>query len=489
MNEKPLASGEPRAVSWLCRLPFLLAACCSLLASPLLAVPPSLPPFPPLEFHPPKPERLVLGNGLVIFLLEDHELPLIRLSASFQAGSQYDPPEKVGRSGLFGNVLTEGGSLSHSPEDIESVLDKTASSIGFSVDLEHGSGALSCRAADFDTVFGIFTDLLLYPQFRKDRLELTKAKTLESLRRLNDDPEEVARREFRKLAYGSQHPYARIPTPATIDAIERKDLSDMHQRFFRPNAAWIAVSGDFQSAEMKSKLQKAFDAWPRSEMTMPVVPPMKAEPQDQRVYYIQRAINQSQIRIGHFGLERHNPDHFAWEVFNELWGGSASSVLFRTVRTQLGLAYSVASAFSEPAEKGLIVTICQTRGPQTIAAAQAILKINQDVKRAPFRTEEIHWAKESIRNRFIENYTSSAQIAADIMNSEALGFPANYMDTYTAHIAQVSEQDLRRVAKKYLHPDLSAILIMGDLSTFDKPISTLGKPQEIKLIDYTNDQP
>ena len=152
------------------------------------------------------------------------------------------------------------------------------------------------------------------------------------------------------------------------------------------------------------------------------------------MFYIQKPINQSQIRIGEFGLARHSPDHFAWEVFNELWGGGGTSRLFRTVRTELGLAYSVGSGFSEPQERGLIVAVSQTRGSQTIAAANAILKINQDVREAPFTPQEISDAKESIRNRFVENFTSSEQIASYMMNLEYFGFPADYLETYTQNI-------------------------------------------------------
>ncbi len=206
------------------------------------------------------------------------------------------------------------------------------------------------------------------------------------------------------------------------------------------------------------------------------------------MFYIQRPINQSQIRIGDLGLARHSPDHFAWEVFNELWGGNATSRLFRTVRTELGLAYSVGTGYSEPAEKGLIVAISQTRGPQTLAATQAILKITQDVREAPFTPKEMSDAKESIQNRFVENFTSSSQIASYMMNLEFFGFPPDYLDTYTQHIGQVSADDLRRMGETYLHPEHSTILVMGDLSTFDKPLATVGKPQEIKLIDYAQDQ-
>jgi len=338
-------------------------------------------------------------------------------------------------------------------------------------------------------VFGLFADLTLHPQFRKDQVELAKDKALEALRRMNDNPEDVSRREFRKIIYGKDHPYARTPTPETLKAIRREDLQAMHQRFFHPNAAWLAVSGDFESAAMKTKIERAFGAWPRADTTLPPVaapPPALTHPQ---LYYIQLPINQSQIRIGELGLARHSPDHFAWEVFNELWGGSGTSRLFKTVRTQKGLAYDVGSAFSEPAQKGLIVAVSQTRGPQTIAAIRAIEEISSQTAHGSFAPDEVRSAKEAIQNRFVENYTSSAQIAEEIMNEEYFGFPSDYLDTYTAQIGKVGPQDLRRAGETYLHPERSAILVVGDLSTFDQPISTLGHPQEIKLEDYSEEGP
>jgi predicted Zn-dependent peptidase len=452
------------------------------------ATPPPLPEFPPLHFHPPKPVRYVLDNGLVIYLLEDHELPLIRLDMYFKAGTQDDPIDKLGLGSIFGEAMTQGGSLSHPPEEIEKILDRKASSISFSIGLENGEGAMSGRRDDFDSVFSLFSDLLLHPQFQKNKFELAKAKALESLRRMNDDPDDVAKREFRKIMYGNHHPYARIPSPEMIKNIKRNDLLEAHQRFFRPNGSWIAVSGDFQTTEMLAKLKSALGGWAKSDVQWPEIPAPPATT-ERRVFYIQKPINQSQIRIGDLGLARHNPDHFAWEVFNELWGGSATSRLFRTVRTELGLAYSVGSGFSEPEKQGLVVAVSQTRGSQTIAAAQAILNINRDVQEAPFSNKEISDAKESIRNRFVENFTSSAQIAAYMMNLEYFGFPTDYLDTYPQKIAGVEAADLQRVGRLYLHPERSTILVMGDLSTFDKPLSTLGRPQEIKLIDYSQDQP
>jgi predicted Zn-dependent peptidase len=460
----------------------------SLAPLPSRAASPVLPTFPPLEFNPPKPERYVLENGLVVYLLEDHELPLIRVSTLHRTGSQYEPVDKVGLSQIFGPAMTLGGSASHSPEDIEKTLDKTAARIHFSVSLESANGSMSCRAENFDQIFGLFADLLLRPTFRKDQVDLQREKSLEALRRMNDEPDDMARREFRALIYGRTHPYARVPSPETLKNVKQQDLKAMHARHFMPNATWIAVSGDFDSQVMKRAIQTAFGAWLKGTPQLPAVPPIPTSV-TKGIHYIQRPVNQSQIRVGGLGLERHNPDHFAWEVFNELWGGSAASLLFRTVRTQQGLAYSVGSAFSEPPQKGLVVAVSQTRGQQTIAAVQSIVAISSRAAQAPFSGEEIKWAKEAIRNRFVENFTSSAQIVSEIMGFEYFGFPPDYLDTYTDKIGTVTAADLQRVGRKYLRLDESKILVIGDLSTFEKPISTLGKALEVKPIDYSQETP
>jgi zinc protease len=468
------------------RLSALLFA--ATLALPGQAVPPALPDFGPLEFKPPKPERFVLDNGLVVFLLEDHELPLISVMTAHRAGAQYDPIDKVGQTQIFGPAMTLGGSQTHTPEEIERLLDKTAASVQFSGGLESISGSMNCRTENFDEIFAVFSNLMLHPTFRKEQVELHKEKTLEALRRMNDDPEEMTRREFRALVYGRNHPYARSPSPITIKNIKRQDLIEQHSRYFIPNATWIAVSGDFRSDDVKKKIREAFGGWPKGRLELSAVPQVPSTING-GVYYIQQRINQSQIRIGGLGLERHSPDHFAWEVFNELWGGSAASMLFRTVRTQQGLAYSVGSAFSEPPQKGLVVAISQTRGAQTIAAVQSIIDISSRAASAPFKPDDIEGAKEAIKNRLIENYTSSAQIVSGVMNFEYLGFPPDYLETYTDRISKITLADLQRVGKTYLQPDRAKILIVGDLSTLEKPISTLGKAQEVKPLDYSQEAP
>ncbi len=458
----------------------LIIGCLLAQSLPAQANAPVLPVFPTLQFHPPKPERYVLDNGLTVLLLEDRELPLIRTQIMIKGGTQYDPADKVGLAAVFAAAMEQGGSATRSPDTIEKILARTGANIGFNVALEEYSGSMNCRTQDFDTVFEIFADLLRNPSFDSKFVNLEKAKQMEALRRVYDEPDDMARREFRKLIYGPAHPYARIPSPLSLKAIKRSDLDAYKTRYILPNATILAISGDFESSIMKQKIKKVFGDWPRGTLADLRIPEVSSSV-DKGVYYISKSLPQSQIRMGHLGFARHNPDHFAWEVFNELWGGDSTSRLFKTVRTEKGLAYAVASAYSEPANLGLIVTICQTRGPETTEAIRLIQQINQEMTRAPFSPMEISRAKQAIMNRYIQNFTSSAQIAGERMTMEFYGFPENYLDTYPNKISAITTTELARVASRYLKPDQSTLLVIGDLSTFRKPLSMFGRVKEVKL--------
>jgi zinc protease len=465
-------------------LAFLLTISCAL--PPVQALPPVVPAYGPLKFNPVKPERYTLPNGLVVYLLENHELPLIQINVLFHTGTMYEPADKIGLGGMFAQTWTQGGTQTRKPEEVARFLERKAAGIGFGMDMENGAASLNCRTRDFDDVFALFIELLMKPGFAKDQLELAKAQAQETLRRRNDDPEDISRREFRGLMYGKSHPYARLATPKTVNAIKREDLLAWHAQMIVPNGAFLGISGDFDSAAMKKKLQEHLGGWAKKEVILN--PPMPApEIKTKRLFYIQRPINQSQIRIGYPSYPRHHPDSFAWSVFNELWGGGATSRLFRIVRTQQGLAYAVGSAAFVPSERGFVVALSQTRGLASITATQSILKINGELQNTTFTPAEVQAAKETLINQYIQNFTTPQQITGATMNNEYYGFPSDYLETYPKSIAKVTPEDVERVAKTYLQPDKATILMVGDLSTFEKPIAVLGKAQEIRLEDYTLD--
>src|ERR1700685_4500842 len=221
-------------------------------------------PVPPLPaFHPPQPKRIQLSNGMVIFLQEDHELPLIDASARIRGGSSNEPAAKVGLVDLFGEFWPAGGTEVQTGDQLDDFLEVRAAKV------ETGGGAdattisLSCLKGDFDDVFKVFADLLENPEFRADKLDLAQKQADDSISRRNDQIGSIAARESAKLAYGADTPYPREPEYSPIAAITRQDLIDWHKTYVRPNHIILGISGDFDAAAMETKLRAACETWPK----------------------------------------------------------------------------------------------------------------------------------------------------------------------------------------------------------------------------------
>ena len=208
-------------------------------------------PLPQLPaFKPQQPKRIQLPNGMLIFLQEDHELPLIDGVARIRGGSISEPASKVGLVDLYGEVWRTGGTKTQTGDQLDDYLEIRAAKVETGGGADSTTAAWSCLKSDFDDVFKVFVDLLRNPEFRADKLELSQANAFDTISRRNDDMGAISAREALKLAYGTDNPYARIPEYTTIAAITRQDLVDWHKKYVQPNNIILGISGDFDSAVM-----------------------------------------------------------------------------------------------------------------------------------------------------------------------------------------------------------------------------------------------
>jgi zinc protease len=441
-------------------------------------------PIPPLPaFHPPQPKRIQLSNGMVIFLQEDHELPLISATARIRGGSSNEPAAKVGLVDIFGEVWRTGGTKKQTGDQLDDFLEIRAAKVETGGGADSTNIALNCLKGDFDDVFKVFVDLLRNPEFRADKLDLAQKQEDDAISRRNDEIGEIASRETAKLAYGADNPYAREPEYATIAAITRQDLIDWHKTHVHPNNIILGISGDFDAAAMEAKLRAAFDSWPKG------APLPKNEIQYHPAapgYYLisKEDVNQSSIQMVTLGTNRaNNPDYYAISVFNESFGGGFSSRLFNDIRTKRGLAYSVGGGigtnFGHP---GILQFKVGTKSQSTIESIQALDEDIDNVSRNPITDDEIKHAKDSILNAFIFRLDSPDKVLAERMTYEFYGYPADWLDKYPAEIQKVTAADVNRVASKYVHRNQLAVLVVGNTKEFDKPLSSLGA---VKTIDIS----
>jgi zinc protease len=439
-------------------------------------------PIPPLPaFKPQQPKRIQLSNGMVIFLQEDHELPLIDGSARIRGGSVDEPAAKVGLADMYGEVWRTGGTKTQTGDQLDDFLEARAAKVETGAGPDSTSIGLSCLKGDFDDVFKVFVDLLQNPEFRADKLDLAEKQAEDSIARRNDEIGGIAHRESVKLAYGPDNPYARTAEYATIAAVTRQDLIDWHKTYIHPNNIILGISGDFDSAAMEAKLRSVFDSWPKGS-ELPKID-VQYHPAQAGYYLVNKDdVNQSSIHLLGLGTTRNNPDFYALNVFNEAFGGGFSSRLFNDIRTKLGLAYSVGGGvganFGHP---GILQFAMGTKSQSTIEAIQALDKDIADLSKQPITDEEIKHAKDAILNAFIFRLDSPDKILAERVTYEFYGYPADWLDKYPAEIQKVAAADVNRVAAKYLHRDRLAVLVVGNTKEFDKPLSSLGTVKEIDI--------
>ena len=439
-----------------------------------------IPPLP--SFHPQEPRRIELPNGMVIFLQEDHELPLIDGVARVRGGSRSEPANKVGLAGIYGEVWRTGGTKARTGDQLDDFLEIRAARVETGDGVDSTSISWSCLKDDFADVFKIFVDLLREPEFREDKVDLAHREFFDAISRRNDDIGEIAGRESVKLAYGSQNPYARVPEYKTVAAVTRQDLLAWHHAHVHPNNIMVGVAGDFDSAQMEAKLREAFGSWPKGPATK------KDEIEFQPVkpgYYLipKEDVNQSSIRMVALGVRRDSPDYYAIQVFNEAFGGGFSSRLVRNIRTEKGLAYSVGggvgTAFDHPGILGLSMG---TKSATTVESIQALYEQIDDLTNNPITEDEIKRAKDSILNSFVFNIDTPEKVLRERMAYEFYGYPADFLEKYRAGIEKVQPAEVARVAAKYLHKDQLAVLVVGNTSEFEKPLSSLGP---VTTVDIT----
>jgi zinc protease len=439
-------------------------------------------PVPPLhQFKPQEPRRVELANGMVIFLQEDHELPLIDGTIHIRGGSREEPADKVGMVAAYADVWRTGGTKSKTGDELDDFLEAHAARVESSETADSTFLAFSSLKENFDQVFPVVLDLLENPEFRQNKLDLTKQQFASFISRRNDDLDEIAQRESTKLAYGADHPFARTAEYSTIDAITREDLLLWHKRTVAPANMILGIAGDFDSAAMEQKLRQAFGSMPRGEK-LPAEQATFREPAP-GIYFVEKTdVNQSLIEMVDLGIDRRNPDLYALEVMNQLFGGGFSSRLFVNIRTRQGLAYSVGggvgTAFDHP---GITRFAMGTKSATTAAGIDALRKEMDGLIKGTVKPDELKKAKDAILNSFIFEFDSKEKVLAERMRYEFYGYPPDFLEHYRSGIEKVTSADVDRVARKYVHPEKMAVLVVGNAKDFDRGLSTFGKVTTIDI--------
>jgi zinc protease len=443
--------------------------------------------IPPLrELQVPQPEIYTMKNGLKVFLLEDHSLPKVEAKVIVRTGSAWEPADKLGLASITGQVMRTGGTTKRKGEEIDEILENLGASVETEIGEDSATAGMFVLAEDLPVGLEVLSDLLQNPAFPEEKIELAKVQERDSIARRNDDVDGIASREFSKLLYGRDSPYARHPEYATIDAIKRDDLVAFHRAAFWPDNTLLGLVGDFDAKAVKKLLEQQFGGWKRSPNRLAfTMPPVGAAPK-RAVYLVTKDdVNQTQLRLGHLGGRRDDPDYFALVVMTEIFGGgSFSSRLFNEVRTKRGLAYGAYGVWAAGWESpGAFVMGSATKSASTVETARVMTQTLHQLTEAEPTEAELKQAKDSILNSFVFNFDTRAEIVTRLMNYTYHGYPLDQLQRFKKGVEGVTAADVLRVAKAHLRPEELVVLAVGKDADFGEPLSALGwgEPQKLDI--------
>ena len=444
--------------------------------------------FPPLpEVQLPDYTRFELENGLVAYLVEDHELPLVSGSATIRTGDRLEPANQTGLASVLGDVMRTGGSEEHPGDRLNQLLEQRAASIETSIDTTMGRASFSSLTSDLDTVFSLFAEVIRQPAVPQDRIDWLKNQWRGSIARRNDDPNSIASREFSKLIYGEASPYARTVEYATLDNIDRASLMQFHDQYFVPENIILGIVGDFDTAEMRDRIEQMFEDWQSGEeaTTTPNLPEVMQANAGGIFLVDQPQLTQSFIQMGHLGGQLDDPDFTALSVLNEIMNGFGGR-LMNEVRSRQGLAYVVYGYWSAQFDyPGIFVGGGQTRSDATVDFIRSFLGEIEKVRQEPIGEEELARAKESALNSFIFNFQTPGQTLSRLINYEYYGYPEDFIFQYQRELAETTAQEILEAAQQHIQPDRLVTLIVGNAAAMQPALSELQPNTEITPVDIT----
>jgi predicted Zn-dependent peptidase len=452
--------------------------------------------FAPIAFEPPVAEdhRVVLKNGMVVFIAEDKALPLVNIAITLRAGRWLDPPGREGLASLTGSQIRRGGTKALTAEELDERLDFLAAQASTGFGATSGSASLNCLADNLDEALALFVEMLREPGFQQDRLDLAKEQSLQEMKKRNDDSADIEAREWNVLLNGDGHFTNRFSTEASVGAITRDDLVAFHRKHVHPSRMIAAVSGAFDRGQMLERLENAFADWPGDAPPVPPIPDT-VEPAAPGLYRIEKDVNQGRVSLGLSGVKRDHPDVYALELMNGILGGSGfTSRIMKTVRSNEGLAYSAGSGIRFGVwYPGRFRAGFQSKSPTVAWATELVFEEIRNIRDEEVTEEELQTIKSSLIESFPSSFNSKARSMGIFASDEYTGRDPEYWRTYRDRIRAVTTADVQRVARTHLLPEKMILLVVGNLADIDRgdeqhPVTLVelapgGKVTELPLRD------
>jgi len=448
-------------------------------------VPPSALKFPPLRpVELPQPAAFTLSNGMRLYLVEDHELPLINGFATVRTGALCDPADKVGLAAITGEVLRSGGAAGRSGDQVNELLENMAGSVESAIGETSGTVTFSALKDNAAEVLQIFRDVLAAPEFRQDKIDLAKTRIRTAIAHRNDDPSAILRREFTSMVYGKDNPYGWALEYAHVDRISRGDLFNFYSRYFFPKNVMLAVWGDFDAARMKDAIEKLFAGWTASQPAVPEFPKVTGRGAPGTFLAQKKEAQQTFFALGQLGGEAGDKDYAALEILASILGGGTESRLYRRIVAEMGNATSIsASWIADFDHPGLFQITGALKPLPTVETLKAVEEEVARIRTSEVTDEELKAARDTALNSLVFAFDTETKAVRQVMTYAYFGYPGDFLQRHQKALESVTRADVLRVARERLDPAAMTLVVVTNPIQLQRPLDALGGP--IIPIDLT----
>ena len=435
--------------------------------------PPAIGPAPSLNL--PTIQKQKLSNGLDVWIVEHHEVPLAQINMIVRSGSAADPIGKYGVGSLAAAMLDEGAGTRNSLE-LADALEFLGANLATTSSFDYSAIRLSVPVSKLADALPLMADVTLRPTFPAADLDRLKKERLTALLQARDNPGALIQIAFPRVVFGPTHRYGTSANglPPAIESFTVEDLQTFYRAHYRPDNATLLVVGDVTAASVVPMLEKQFGSWKSDRMApltaeVPIAPQLKSR----AVYIIDKPeAPQSQIRIGWIGVARSTRDYAALEVLNTILGGSFTSRLNQNLREEHGYSYGASSAFDMRLSAGPFLAAAGVQTDKTGPAVQEFFNELNDILK-PVPADELQKAKNYVALSFPGEFETTGDLARKLEELLVYKLPNNAFSSFVDEVNKVTAADLQRLAAQYIQPDKMAVVIVGDRKSIEADIRKL----------------
>lgn len=433
-------------------------------------------PSEPRPYNFPHITRATLPNGLRVLIAENHNAPLVSIRGLVRSGADHDDANTAGLASVTADLLDEGAGSRDAIKLAEDV-GLLGGSLGCGADWDASYISLDVLSRNAAPSLAIFGDVSARATLPEDGLERVRAERLNDLLQQRNEPSAIAGKRFASLLYGTgAYGNSVIGNADSVARIAIDDVRRFYREHFIPNNSSVVVSGDINAKEAVQLVTDALGDWALgTEPPRPTVSPRTIDAS--KIYVVDRPqAVQSEIRVGHVGVPRSCEDYFPLSVMNAIFGGVFNSRINLNLRERHGYTYGARSQFAFRRQAGPFVVAAPVRNEVTRESVTEMIDELRRIRTGDLEDREMDDTKNYLIGVFPALVQTASDIASRLVDMELYGLPENYFDKYRENIADVTKEDIARVAQKYLDPDRLLIVIVGNAREIREPLGTLGLP-------------